>query len=154
MSLCEMCGKESSLITAKVESVEMQLCSVCVKFGVVKRKSAVSYNNRPFRPKQVMNTQPEFTVVSNFSSIIRSLREKSGMSQEDFAKKLNERESVVAKWESGNLNPRLDVARRLGRILKVNLVKKVDDKDDSVDIEKKSSDEFTLGDFIKVKKRH
>ena len=75
------------------------------------------------------------------------------MSQEDFAKFLNERESIVAKWEQGSLRPRIDTARRLERKLGIRLVEKEEETSEDVDVPKVKKDEFTLGDFIKVRKR-
>jgi ribosome-binding protein aMBF1 (putative translation factor) len=76
------------------------------------------------------------------------------MTQEEFANSLNEKESILAKWESGTLRPRLNIARQLERLLNLVLVEK--DVVGSVEIDKKKkgpSDELTLGDFIKVRKR-
>ena len=159
MVICEMCGREERLIKADVEGVELKVCRGCSKYGVVKRVNKVNFGNnksgsfkRGFSNKNKGN-RPEYRIVSNYSSLIRSAREDKGMSQEDFAKLLNERESVIAKWENGTLRPRLDIARKLGRLLKVSFIR-TKKEDEKVEIKhKKKSDGFTLGDFIKVRKR-
>jgi len=38
MAVCEMCGKEDRLVTAEVEGGELQVCSVCSKYGKIKKK--------------------------------------------------------------------------------------------------------------------
>jgi putative transcription factor len=153
MALCEMCGKESQLILAEIEGGELNVCSGCVKYGTVQKKTH-NKNFVPVRKNFSKQNTPEFKVVGNYSDLLRSARENKGMKQEDFAKFLNEKESIFTKWESGSLKPRLDVARRLERVLGIKLVER--DEIKSVDSEKKKkggSDEFTLGDFIKIKKR-
>ena len=156
MSLCEMCGKDAQLVTADVEGVELKVCSGCVKYGVVKNSPGVRYNpgarsNSSVKLKPVKSEGPQFKVVGAYSSLIRSAREKKGMTQEDFAKFLNERESILAKWEQGSLQPSLGAAQRIGRVLRLNLVEK--DEAGEVEIKKSKSDEFTLADFVKVRKR-
>ena len=73
------------------------------------------------------------------------------MSQEDFAKFLNERVSVIQKWEANSLKPRIDIARQLERKLSVRLV--IRDQIKKVELKHEKSDELTLGDFVKVRKR-
>ena len=149
MVLCEMCGKEGRLVNADVEGVELSLCTNCAKYGEVKKRSArPSFFKRSFSKKE----EPQFRIVGNYAALIRSARENKEMTQEEFAKSLNERESVVSKWESGQLKPRIGVARQLGRMLGINLLKR--DTPGKVELgAKKVSDVLTLGDFIKVRKR-
>jgi putative transcription factor len=150
MSVCEMCGKEEKLITAEVESVEMQLCPNCSKYGKIKKKVTFSQG---FRSQKSSNQGPELRIVANYSSLLRKARESKGMTQQDFAKMLNEKESVIVKWEQGSLKPRIGMAKRIGRIIKINLLEK--DIPGEVDLEKtKATGEFTLGDFVKVRKRN
>ena len=153
MALCEMCGKESQLILAEIEGGELNVCSGCVKYGTVQKK-APGKAFVPARKSFSKQQTPEFKVVSNYSDLIRSARECKSLKQEDFAKFLNEKESILTKWESGSLKPRLDVAKRLEKVLGIKLVER--DEVKSVDLGKKKkggSEEFTLGDFIKVRKR-
>ena len=172
MALCEMCGKEAGLVEADVEGVELNVCSGCLKFGTVKKKAENSVSSfsvsrsfigrssdsRSFYHKSVgggeqnKKAEQEFKTVSNYSQLIKSAREKRGLKQEDFAKFLNEKESLVAKWESGLMKPSLDTAKRLERMLGIKLVESevVGSFEQKVN---KNADEFTLGDFIKVRKR-
>ena len=149
MGLCEMCGKESFLKTADVEGVDLKLCGNCVKFGTVKKQAYQPKISKSF----VKYDGPTFLIVKDYSTKIRQAREAKGMSQEDFAKFLNERESVIQKWESGHLKPRIGVARKIGKILHIRLLER-EGAEKAEEIKKsKPSDELTLGDFIKVRKR-
>jgi len=154
-----MCGKEGNLILAEIEGGELSVCSGCSKYGTVKKKSyghgtrtfSSGTNRKSFSKQQ---NKPEFRIVRNYSQLIRKAREQKCMTQEEFANSLNEKESILAKWESGTLRPRLNIARQLERLLNLVLVEK--DVVGSVEIDKKKkgpSDELTLGDFIKVRKR-
>ncbi|MBT6774356.1 TIGR00270 family protein [Candidatus Woesearchaeota archaeon] len=154
MPICEMCGRESQLVLAEVEGGELNVCPNCVKYGTTKRKANLGPNKFVSKANKFSKTEmPEFKVVNNYSSLIRSARESKDMKQEDFAKFLNEKESILTKWESGSLKPRLDVARRLERVLGIRLV----ERDVIGKVEKqekqKAAAEFTLGDFIKTRKR-
>ena len=159
---CEMCGRNGHLIEADVERVELLVCSGCSKYGSVKRGNknysggssdhlSNDSGGKPITPKNEI----EKKVVNDFASIIRKEREKRSMSQDDFAKFLNERHSSVAKWETGSILPEISTAQRLGKILNKNLV--IDDVmgkvNQDAEISKKKSDVFTLGDFVKVRKR-
>lgn len=151
MAFCEMCGKEAGLVEAGIEGVELNVCSGCLKYGTVKKKVEMPVNHS-FHQKQTRRAEPEFKTASNYSQLIRSAREKRGLKQEDFAKFLNEKESLVAKWESGLMKPSIDIARRLEKMLGIKLV----ESEVIGSFEKKinkNSEGFTLGDFIKVRRR-
>lgn len=156
MPTCEMSGKvvdAKDLITVTIEGVEMRVMKEFAKFGTVKQtQPSMRARSRSFR------TQVEWRVKNGFSSLIRRTREEKQMSQKDFAAFLGEREAIVAKWESGSLRPQVDDARRIGKKLGVFLIEKDDDgsKEASTSTHKKSSpaSELTLGDMIKVRKRH
>ncbi len=153
MSVCEMCGREASLVSADVEGVELKVCPVCTRYGTTnKNQGGSSGRSHSSGHKQQNKEEVEWKIVDNFSALIKSAREEKDMTQEDFAKFINERESILSKWEQGTLKPRIFVARRLGQTLGMNLVTK--DTSEKVELtkEKSSANEFTLGDFIKKHK--
>jgi uncharacterized protein (TIGR00270 family) len=140
-----MCGSEGYVLRAEVDGAELTVCKECAKYGKVAQKS----NYNPGYKKTFQRPEDTSTIVSNYASLIQQARSKKDMNREDFAKFLNEKESVVAKWEQGNMKPRVNVARRLGRILNINLVtNQTVEKAEPVK-QAKAKDEFTLGDFIK-----
>jgi putative transcription factor len=73
------------------------------------------------------------------------------LKQEEFARFLNEKESVAQKWESGSLSPDIRLARKLEKILGINLVERVEEK--KVELKSVESGEMTLADMVKVRKR-
>ncbi len=147
MASCDMCGKQGNLLTADVEGVEMTVCQNCARFGTIKRKvDAVRV------PMKKMHREQPLRVITNYASLLRQAREKQGLSQEDFARSLQEKESIVAKWEQGRMQPSVEAAQRLEKILGVSLV--VEEVEQSFEKDKSARGEgFTLGDFIKVRKK-
>ncbi|MBI2151791.1 helix-turn-helix domain-containing protein [Candidatus Woesearchaeota archaeon] len=74
------------------------------------------------------------------------------MTQEDFAKLLQEKESMLAKWELNETQPNISTAEKIGRILGLNVILKEESFVEKLE-QRKNKEEFTLGDFIKVRKR-
>ena len=146
MSICEMCGASGFLINVDVEGVELKVCNNCKKYGKVKR--SFSSPSSPYKKTFKKQEGPALKIVGNYASLIRSAREKKGMSQEDFAKFLSERESIVSKWEQGVMKPRFGIARKIGKILHINLIEKEGEKK-PFEQQKSKADGMTLGDFIK-----
>ncbi len=166
MSSCELCGAPEAQTTAQVEGVQLKVCRNCQKHGSVKKKSS-NYrgpSNQGHNPQEklVIREGPEQKLVSNFKTLMREAREKRNLNNEDFAKLLQEKESTVAKWESGSMRPPILAAIKIGRILRLNFIEKEDipieqsanpEKSERVNHNKSVSDELTIGDFIKVRKR-
>ena len=145
MTVCEMCGASGPLVSAIVEGTPLNICAKCSPFGKVVRKPVVV--SRPVR-KAVEVVE---VVVEDYAGLIRSAREKAGLTQMDFARLLNEKESVVQKLESGSFRPPIAMAKKLERLLKIRLVEV--EREESSSVEKKSSGPLTIGDIIKLKNK-
>lgn len=143
-----MCGKSTELAIADVEGVELKVCDGCARFGTIRRR----VDARRFLPQPAKPEGPQFKVVDNYASLLHSAREKKSMTQEEFSKLLQEKESVLAHWEVGKGKPSIEAARRVGRILGINLVEQEVILLVKMEAGKKG-EELTLGDFIKVRKR-
>lgn len=150
-----MCGRPGELLTAEIEGAEMKVCPKCSKFGKVISGNfgwPIHGKNFPSRPKLVREA-PEFKLVDNFSEKIRKARENRNLSQEEFARLINEKESISSKWERGEFKPSIETARKLEKILGLVLVVKEENPAEKIEQDKKSG-ELTLGDFVKVRKRN
>ena len=159
MSTCDMCGKEGRLVKAKVESTVLDLCEQCVRFGeVITRPDIISKNiPSPMQPRQrPKRKEVLLMVVPDYAEKIGQARKKMGLKQEEFAKRLNEKCSIMQKIESGQFKPSIDTARKFERQLKVPLVEQYDEKGE-IPLgnagQKKKDDGFMLGDFIKDKRK-
>ena len=73
------------------------------------------------------------------------------MTQKELARKLNEKVSIIHKMETSSFEPNISLARKLEKFLKIKLIELHEE------VHKKEtrakSDAFTIGDFIKVKKK-
>ena len=146
MAVCELCGKDTQLIAAVVEGSELKVCSSCGRFGKLLHKPIARVAKVP------VQKSPEAVevVVLDYAVRIRNAREKSGMTQKDFALKLNEKESIIHKLENGLFVPPIDLAKKLERLLRIKLVEI--EEEEKAETAKKSSGPLTIGDILNVKK--
>ena len=152
MATCEMCGRTGDIVTAEIERVDLKVCMTCAKHGTIKKRS-VGSNPSLHSSRPPIKEVPEFSIVPHYAALIHAARESKKMTQEDFAKFLQEKENLVAKWEQGTLKPNLDTAKKIGKVLNINLIEK-EEMSDSSPVRSKKQDEFTLGDFVKIRKRN
>lgn len=151
MQNCELCGKEFQLVHASIEGTEMDVCRGCASFGQIIRQPkpvqhAVRHKETQLPPE--LNELSD-AVVSNVAQLVRQAREKRSLKQEDFAKMLNEKESIIHKIEAGLLEPPIPLARKLGKLLGIKLIEQV--KEAQVEQQSRKGDAVTIGDIIKVK---
>ena len=147
---CEMCGKKTAKTTKiRVDRAILNVCDDCARFG--KPVDAVrSFNSLPTehseKPKPV--TMPEkprayspplrskpvyrkpkedlesIDIDPDYAIIIKEAREKLSWTQEELAKKLQERKNVVSSIERGELMPDIRIARKMEKLLEVKLIQK------------------------------
>lgn len=161
MAACEMCGREAPLRPAIIEGTRMQVCPSCVKFGVevagakteVTGRSritqAIEQRQARAQPRDVFQ-QMDTDLVEDFGKRIREARQRKGLTQEELAQKIAERQSVLSKVEAGTQRPNDELARRLQRELGITLFEAVAEQ---AGPERRvgSAGGFTLGDLIKRK---
>lgn len=150
---CEICGSDEKLFKTLIEGTELNVCKKCSKFGKI--ISEVRIETKEKKPAKIeRETAPEKEVlqiiVPDYGLRIKKAREALGLKQEDFAKKINEKISLIHNIESNRFEPSISLARKLEKFLKITLVEQYEDTHDKVS--KAKSDLFTIGDFIKVKK--
>ena len=148
---CDLCGKTTeSLGNAIIEGVQLDVCNECAKFGKIieqpKRFSAKE-QAKQFQ-RQVQKEEKTELLVENYSDIIKRKRELMGLTQKEFAKKINEKEATIHNLEVGALAPSLSLAKKLEKALGVKLIGVHFEKDETFK-RKKEESSFTLGDFIK-----
>ncbi len=147
MTVCELCGKAAPLFRAMVEGSELNVCAACGKYGKMLQRPVMRVAQKA--PVQKA-PEPSEVVVSDYAQRIRSAREKSGMTQKEFALKLNEKESIIQKVENGLFVPPIDMAKKLERLLRIKLVEV--EQEEEVSAGKKGSGPLTIGDIINLKK--
>ena len=142
-----MCGKESKLLVALVEGTEMNVCSQCAKFGkVVKRAEAYVIKKKKATVKEAEQETIQ-VIVDDYTKIIKEKREQRGMKQEDFAKKINEKESLIHNIESGKFKPGIKLAEKIENFLGVKLIEEY--KEEHLIGKTEPGNGMTIGDMIK-----
>lgn len=137
--LCEMCGTEvESLNRVRIEGTVLGLCPNCSRFGTVIGAPPSSpaapggalggsgdgrspTRSRNLAERDLYADIPELDLVPDWSKRVRVAREKLAWTPEEFAKRLNEKKSVVLKIESGHFHPADSMVRKIEMMLKVRL---------------------------------
>lgn len=151
---CEMCGSETRLYKTLIEGTELNVCRECAKFGKIIAPIRIEVKEKKKTGTTAIPKGPEKEtiqiIIQNYGETIKKARESLGLKQEDFAKKINEKESLIHKIETGNFEPNIDLARKLERFLKIKLIEQHEETHEKSS--KAKGDGFTIGDFVKVKK--
>ena len=146
--VCEICGSGGALLKAIVEDAELNVCENCSKFGKV--VGNVQSKQRPISPKTA-ETEKIPILIDNYTDMVRKKRESLGLTQEEFAKKISEKESLVHKLESGSFEPSLQLAKKIEKLLGIKILEEYEEKHERQKNVKYES--FTLGDFVKIKNK-
>lgn len=147
---CEMCGTSGELLRAVIEDAELKVCSNCSMFGKVigKVMTAMPDKHEKHLPKK---DEKILAIVENYGGLIKQKREQLKLSQKDFAKKLAVKESLIRKIEVGAVEPDIELALKLEKLMGLKLIK--EKEEETITIPKTKMDELTVGDFIKVRKK-
>jgi putative transcription factor len=159
-----MCSSDKKDYKIEVEGTVLNVCEKCSSYGRIidKVKQVATPKQKKKEAKLAMEAEADAKkttetvqlIVPDYSELIRKAREKTGMTQKDFGKKINEKESMVHKLESSQMKPSIELARKLEKLLRIRLVEEIElesgkEKED----DGKPAGELTIGDLIKVKKR-
>jgi putative transcription factor len=177
MVQCEMCGTETGAPkTVKVEGAELEVCADCADFGTEVRTEETSSTSTKYstssssssssgsgsgsgasssssgsgggRRRDMFDDMDE--VVPDYDGRIRSARESRGLSQEDLARELNEKASLIRKLERGDMLPTDSVQSKLERELDIALTEGGGEGDAEWE-SGGSAGTTTLGDVVKRK---
>ncbi|HLD89072.1 MAG TPA: multiprotein bridging factor aMBF1 [Candidatus Nanoarchaeia archaeon] len=156
--ICEICGKEivGEAYRISIEATELTVCRNDSVYGRIVRRINVFVEKEKKNTTQVQKGREQKSeskilgIIPDFHRIVKQEREKLGLSQEEFARKISEKESLLNKIESGKVKPSMAIAHKLEKALKVKIIKEVDEES-VLPITK--SEEFTIGDVIRIKNR-
>jgi len=147
---CDMCGAETKLFKTLIESTEMNVCRDCSRFGKVISEVEVKVKKADKTKKNIPDIELVQVIAKDYAKKIKNARENQNLDQKDFAKKLNEKVSLIHKIETGSFEPGISLTRKLEKFLKIKLIKQHEE------VRRKGapskSDAFTIGDLIKIKK--
>ena len=151
MVVCDMCGKEKNLVIADIEGTELNVCNDCAKFGKIIRKIEPIREEKEIRRKIQKEDEEEIIerIIENFGKIIKEGREKLNLKQDEFAKKINEKASIIHSLESEHHEPNIKLANKIEKFLKIKLIEKETIEESNLNTIK--SEALTIGDLIKKK---
>ena len=151
--ICEMSGKDTNLFLTEVEGCELNVCRPCGKFGkVIKAIRPPVREKKPKKEEKIELVRKEIIMIitPKYSNIIKQKRERMNMKQQDLAKMIAEKESVINNLESGKLEPSIRLARKLEKFLRVKIVEQHEEGKERKYNTKTGP--LTIGDLISIKK--
>ena len=156
---CEVCGREifGNPYYRVIEGGKLTVCGQCAQFSKQEwdptrpqaRKMPTRRRSAQPRRRSDIDTAENMELVEGYGMIIKKARQKKKLTVEDFAKKISEKESVIKKLEKENLNPPMNLVRKVQRELGVKILEEAERASGSVLT--RPMGPRTLGDMIKIK---
>jgi putative transcription factor len=157
---CDMCGKEDRLFIAEVEGTELKVCKNCASFGKLKgaakslqpeKKSKKKEQNIDNLHKEEQKKEIILRIMQGYGLIVKNAREKLGLKQEELAKKINEKISIVHSIETERHEPSISLAEKIEHHLHIKLIEQYEETHETFKRDLRS--QLTIGDLITIKKR-
>ena len=160
---CDICGREISgqAFKVKVEGAKLLVCGRCQRLGTpyveepaVKRplaKGIATPRVGPRKAPELPKGMQELDIAEDCADRVRRQRMKLGISQDELAKRVKEKLSVIQKIETGKMAPDTKLCRELEHELKIKLL--VPRKEISEVPKTTPPAEVTLGDIMRIKGR-
>ncbi len=151
MSNCDLCGKEAQLVGAVVEGSMMHVCKRCTSYGNVVKIPEVKHKTKERIKKIIKEPEEVSLIVQDYAGRIKQAREQMKLTQEELAKKLNEKESFLHKIEQGKQEPPLALAKKLEHVLGVKIIESY--HEEGANPIELANEGLTIGDLIKIKRK-
>jgi putative transcription factor len=100
------------------------------------------------RAPELPRGMEEFDIAENYSDLVRRSRAKVGLSQDELAKRVKEKLSLIQKIETGKMAPNTRLCRELEHELRIKLLVP---RKEAVAPKTTAPAEVTLGDIIRIK---
>lgn len=130
-SFCELCGRQVTDGPKKVmiDSSVFNVCISCSKRGKPyvtseTAKKKIIGNTAPKRmikPFRKISMTDDIILHPEFAKIIREARMKKGLTHEQLGIKMNEKATILRKFETGALKPDEILAKKLEHFLGIKL---------------------------------
>jgi putative transcription factor len=160
---CDICGRTivGPAFRVRVEGAKMLVCSSCQHLGKPYHET-VSAPMRQYPPKlrmprstyhkapELPRGMEESEVAEDYSNLVKHQRMKMGLSQEELAKRVKERLTVIQKIETGKIAPDTKLCRGLEHELRIKLLVP---RTATPEAKMGAPAEVTLGDIIRLKEK-
>jgi putative transcription factor len=141
MNECEICGSDKAERKTKIDKAILTVCDKCVSFGEEIRPPQMKIKKAISKLEET-----EEILKSNFSEMIRLSREKMRLRQDELAKKLNEKSSVIKRVEEGwDSSPSL-----ISKLEKFFNIKLTESPGESKLETKRKKEKLTIGDVVEI----
>ncbi|MEM2214447.1 MAG: multiprotein bridging factor aMBF1 [Candidatus Nezhaarchaeales archaeon] len=151
--ICELCGKPiiGKPIKSWIEGAQLTVCHRCSRYGSTVKPATQRATLQQLPKRREVRTELEnMVLVGNYNVLIRQARESMGLTQEDLARLIGEKESIIRRLESGRMTPTLELAKKLERLLKIKLYEEVRQEQE---VPRPQNFELTLGDVAVIRER-
>jgi putative transcription factor len=130
-SFCELCGRQVTDGQKKVmiDTTVFNVCISCSKRGkpylpseTAKKKTiGNTAPRRMIKPFRKISMTDDIILNPEFAKIIREARMKKGLTHEQLGIKMNEKATILRKFETGTLKPDEIMAKKLEHFLGIKL---------------------------------
>jgi putative transcription factor len=157
---CDICGRVilGQAFKVQVEGAKMLVCSNCQSLGKPYKEEprpqppvvrSTSFLPTRKRTTELPREMAQFDLAEDLAERVRKYRMKLALSQEELAKRVKEKLSVIQKIETGKMTPDMRLCRALEHELKVKLLLP---HTETAEVPKSAvPSEVTLGDIVRVK---
>lgn len=138
------------MFKASIEGSVLEVCEGCLSYGKKIEEPVIIITTKP-KPRYMeipeeIEEKEEF-FVDNYGKIVENARKKRGLTREKFAKKINEKDSVIRRIEMEEMTPDDKLTKKLENFLGIRLKESYEKMNKKEIIKKK---ELTIGDVIEV----
>ena len=142
---CEICGSEirDDVYFIRVDASELKVCKYCARHGTLVRRVRVERvleERRKLKSASVASAvnsavvrrrpriyeemervlEEEAEIPEDFGRLVKSARERLGWKQAELARRINEKQSVIRKIETGEIIPTKELREKLKRALNLH----------------------------------
>jgi putative transcription factor len=130
-SFCELCGRQliDGKKTVLIDGTVFNVCMSCSKRGkpyvaaqpIKKKNVGNSAPKKMINPLRKISMTDDIILNPAFAKIIREARMKKGLTHEQLGLKMNEKATLLRKFETGTLKPDEIMAKKLEKFLEIKL---------------------------------